>query len=154
MSDHEQCLNQLQLYLISFLVNFSYELGQIMTRYDFQETRWVNLSNVWTDSNLTQFRFWSTYHVHWGKYWPDRTSYGLDEWLLKNLIMVTSVLSTSLGSKTLNTSCLGLGDHNLRPGCRWRLLGHFTPTLGTLGLDAPALFRVPSPNDGNKLGSS
>ena len=48
----------------------------------------------------------------------------------------------------------GGGDHNLRPGCRRRLLGHFTPPLGTLGLDAPALFRVRSPNDGNTLGLS
>ena len=35
MSDSEQCLNRLELDLISLLVNFSYELGQIMTRYDF-----------------------------------------------------------------------------------------------------------------------
>ena len=34
MSDFEQCSNRLQLYLISILVNFSCELGQIMTRYD------------------------------------------------------------------------------------------------------------------------
>ena len=33
MSDFEQCLNQLQLDLISLLVSFSYELGQIVTRY-------------------------------------------------------------------------------------------------------------------------
>ena len=45
---------------------------------------------------------------------------------------------------------VGGGDHNLRPGCRRRLLGHFTPSLGTLRLDAPALFRVRSPNDGNQ----
>ena len=35
MSDSEQCSNRLQLDLISLLVNFSCELGQIMTRYDF-----------------------------------------------------------------------------------------------------------------------
>ena len=29
MSDSEQCLNQLELYLISLLVNLSYALGQI-----------------------------------------------------------------------------------------------------------------------------
>ena len=34
-------------------VNFSCELGQIMTRYDFLCARWVILSNVWTDLNLT-----------------------------------------------------------------------------------------------------
>ena len=35
MSDSEQCSNRLELDLISLLVNFSCELGQIMTRYDF-----------------------------------------------------------------------------------------------------------------------
>ena len=35
MSDSEQCSNRLQLDLIKLLVNFSCELGQIMTRYDF-----------------------------------------------------------------------------------------------------------------------
>ena len=35
MSDSEQCSDRLELYLISLLVNFSCELGQIMTRYDF-----------------------------------------------------------------------------------------------------------------------
>ena len=54
----------------------------------------------------------------------------------------------------LGSGGLGGGGHNLRPGCRRRLLGHFTPPLGTLRLDAPALFRVRSPNDGNTLGSS
>ena len=39
MSDFEQCSNQFQLDLISLLVNFSYELGQIMTRYDLLEAR-------------------------------------------------------------------------------------------------------------------
>ena len=40
MSDFEQCSNQFQLDLISHLVNFSYQVGQIMTRYDFLEPRW------------------------------------------------------------------------------------------------------------------
>ena len=35
------------------LVNFSYELGQIMTRYDFLWARWVILSNVRNNLNLT-----------------------------------------------------------------------------------------------------
>ena len=35
MSDSEQCSNRLELDLISLFVNFSCELGQIMTRYDF-----------------------------------------------------------------------------------------------------------------------
>ena len=60
-------------------------------------------------------------------------------------VMVYRRLSTSLGSKTFNTSSLGFGNHNLIPGCRRRLLGHFTPPLGTLRLDAPALFRVAVP---------
>ena len=58
-------------------INFSCELGQIMTRYDFLWARWVILSNVRTDLHLTSFYFWSTYHVHCD---PDVTSYGLDEW--------------------------------------------------------------------------
>ena len=39
--------------LISLLVNFSCELGPIMTRYDFLWARLVILSNVRTDLNLT-----------------------------------------------------------------------------------------------------
>ena len=36
MSDFEQCSNRFELYyLISLLVNFSCELGQIMARFDF-----------------------------------------------------------------------------------------------------------------------
>ena len=52
MSDSEQCSNQLKLDLISLLVNFSCELGKIMTRYDFLWARRVILSNVRTDSQL------------------------------------------------------------------------------------------------------
>ena len=37
MSDSEQYSNQLQLALMSLLVNVSCELGQIMTGYDFLE---------------------------------------------------------------------------------------------------------------------
>ena len=35
MSDSEQCSNRLEFDLISRLVNFSCELGQRLTRYDF-----------------------------------------------------------------------------------------------------------------------
>ena len=56
-----------QLDLIFILVNFSYELRQIMTRYAFLEVRWVILSNVRTDSNLTWFYFWSTFDMNWVK---------------------------------------------------------------------------------------
>ena len=52
MSDSEPCSNRLELDLISLLVNFSYELGQIMARFDFLWPRWVNLNNVQTDSQL------------------------------------------------------------------------------------------------------
>ena len=79
-TDSEQCSNRFQLDLIPLLVNFSYELGQIMTRYYFIWARWVILSNVRTDFNLTEFHFWSTLHVDWGKIWSDMTSYGLDDW--------------------------------------------------------------------------
>ena len=37
MIDSEQCSNRLKLYLISLLVNFACELGQIMTRYDSEQ---------------------------------------------------------------------------------------------------------------------
>ena len=37
MSDFEQYSNQFQLYIISILVNFSHELGQMLIRYDFLE---------------------------------------------------------------------------------------------------------------------
>ena len=48
------------------------------------------------------------------------------------------------------------GNHNLRPGCRRPPARTFhTPVhVGTLRLDAPALFQVRSPIDGNKLESS
>ena len=36
-SDFDQYLNQLQLNLSKYLFKLSYELGQIMTRYDFLE---------------------------------------------------------------------------------------------------------------------
>ena len=49
MSDSEECSNRLELDIISILVNFSCELGQIMTRYDFLWARWMILSNVRTD---------------------------------------------------------------------------------------------------------
>ena len=49
MSDSEQCSNRLDLYLISLLVNFSCELGQIMTRYDFLWARWVILHDSFCD---------------------------------------------------------------------------------------------------------
>ena len=52
MSDFEQCLNGFQLDMISILVNFWYELGKLMTRYD-MDAIFVILSNVWTDSQLT-----------------------------------------------------------------------------------------------------
>ena len=71
---------------------------------------------------------------------------------LKNYIMAYKRLSTSLGSKTLNTSSLGLGgNHHLRPSCRRPPARTFHTPVGTLRLDAPALVWVRSPNDGNKL---
>ena len=45
-------LNQLQLYLITLLVNFSYQVGTMMSRYDFLEARRVILRNFRTDYNL------------------------------------------------------------------------------------------------------
>ena len=65
MSDFEQCSNQFQLELISLLVNFSYELRQRKTKYDFLEARWMILSNVRPDSNLTWLH--SSFHIKWGQ---------------------------------------------------------------------------------------
>ena len=50
---------ELQLDLISLLVNFSYELGKMMTRYDFLDIRFVILTNVWNRLALDLFHFWS-----------------------------------------------------------------------------------------------
>ena len=59
--------NQLQIDLILILVNFSSELEQIMTRYNFLEARWVILrSYIRTDSNLTWYHFWLTFHMNIG----------------------------------------------------------------------------------------
>ena len=53
MNNSEQCSNRLELDLISLLVNYSYELGQIMARFDFLWPRWVIVSNhVQTDFQL------------------------------------------------------------------------------------------------------
>ena len=60
MIDSEPCSNWIQLDFISILDNFSCDFGQIMTRYDFQESRWVILSNVRTDYNFIWFHFWSS----------------------------------------------------------------------------------------------
>ena len=49
------------------MVNLLYELGQIMSRYDFLLAILVILSNVRTDSNLTWLHFWSTFHMHLGE---------------------------------------------------------------------------------------
>ena len=46
-------LNNVQLALISLLVNFSYELEKIISRYDFLWAKRVILTNDGTDSNLT-----------------------------------------------------------------------------------------------------
>ena len=54
MSDFEQCLNQLQLDLITLLVNFSYQVGTMMSRYDFLEARRVILRNVQLEITLYQ----------------------------------------------------------------------------------------------------
>ena len=43
----------------------SYEFVWIMSRYDFLGTMEVILSNIWIDFNLTQFQFWSTFHMKW-----------------------------------------------------------------------------------------
>ena len=42
-------------------VNFSHELAQLMTIYDFLSAKQMILRNVGTDFNLTQFIFWSSF---------------------------------------------------------------------------------------------
>ena len=70
----------------------------------------------------------------------------------------SSILSTSLGSKNSEQHLLlgSGGNQNLRPSCRRPPTRTFhpppPPPVGTLKRDAPALVRVRSPNDGNKLG--
>ena len=66
--------------------------------------------------------------------------------IIKKSYYGSSVLSTSLGSKTLNnTSSLGLeGTKILRPSCRRPPARTFHTPVGTLGLDAPALVWVRS----------
>ena len=71
-SDSEQCSNRLKLYPIS--INFSCELGQIMTRYDFLSVWWarrVILSNVQTNSKRPNFEFGSFFLVNWGQWLSD-----------------------------------------------------------------------------------
>ena len=83
MSDSEQCSNQLELDLISLLVNFSCELGPIMTLYDFLWARswdewfWAMFEQTWTWHNFT---FGQLFMWIGAKKWPTMTSYGLDEW--------------------------------------------------------------------------
>ena len=65
MSDFEQCLNQLQLDLILFLVSFSCELGQIMIRYDFLE---ASLNDFEQYSNWLQLDLLQLFgNVSWDK---------------------------------------------------------------------------------------
>ena len=87
MSDSEQCSNRLELYLISLLVNFSCELGQIMTRYDFLWARWVfwaMFEPTWTWPNFTFYVNWDKYRISpyisreiypRTKYYTDNSSY-------------------------------------------------------------------------------
>ena len=68
MRDSEQCSNRLERYLILLLVNFSCDLGQIVTRYDFLWVSMVQLRDSEQCSNqleLDLIHFWSTFHVNW-----------------------------------------------------------------------------------------
>ena len=67
MSDSEQCSNRFELDLISLLVNFSCELGQIMTRYDFLCAKMSDSEQFSNQLELDLVSFWSTFHVNWGK---------------------------------------------------------------------------------------
>ena len=117
----------------------------------------------------TQFDDFNKLHYYIPEIWKFRGNFGVIMfWFRRRRLGVDlgtiikksydggSVLSTSLGSKTLNnTSSLGLGgNQNLRPSCRRPPARTFHTPVGTLRLDAPALVWVRSPNDGNKLGWS
>ena len=70
----------MQFDLISILINFLWDLGNIMAKYDCLWSNRVILRNVWTDSNFT----W-TWHNHYvsyilGHYWPAMNSSGLVNW--------------------------------------------------------------------------
>ena len=82
MSDSEQFSNRFELDLISLLVNFSCELGQIMTihltSHGLDEWFRAMFEPTWTWPN---FMFGQLFHVDRGKLWPDMTSYRLYEWL-------------------------------------------------------------------------
>ena len=62
MSDFEQCLKRLQPYLMLFCVNLSYELGIIVTRYDFLEiicmtlTKWSNQLQLYL---ISIWKYWT-----------------------------------------------------------------------------------------------
>ena len=85
MSDSEQCSNRLQLDLILILVNFSYELWQVITYFHLYDHIWLPIgytsfseqcSNLF---NLTQFYFSSIFHVDLAQKWPHMTSYRLNK---------------------------------------------------------------------------
>ena len=120
MSDSELCLNRLEFDLISLLDNFSCELGQIMTIYDFPWARWVIPSNVWTDLNLTYFHVWSTLHVNRGKLWPDMTSYRLYEWLRAMFGPIWTLPNFTFGQLFM---WIGANNDQIRlPMARWVIL--------------------------------
>ena len=69
MSDSEQFSNRFELDLISLLVNFSCELGQIMTIYDFPWARWVIPSNIWTWPNFMFGQLFMWIGANYGQIW-------------------------------------------------------------------------------------
>ena len=63
-------LGTMEVILSNIWIHFSFgklltELAHIMTTYDFLSAKQAILSNVWTDFNLTQFHFWSTFLMNW-----------------------------------------------------------------------------------------
>ena len=93
MSDSEQCSNRLQLYLILILINSSCELGQIMTRYNFLKARWMILSNVQTDSNLTGFNFGQLFIWIWAN--NDQTNFIEARWVILSNVLTFGTFSLS-----------------------------------------------------------
>ena len=71
-----ECLVGCISWLVYVIIWICVNNGQM---YDFMGTMEVILSDIWKDFNLTQFHFWSTFHMNWHKWWPHMTFYWLSK---------------------------------------------------------------------------
>ena len=105
---------------------------------------------------ITNWSVWNYYrsHIHLYRGGPERMGPRPSPWVPLLKSSGSSIHSTSLGSKTLNTS-LGLGGTKIRDpvvGAPWP--GFFTSPLGAFRHDAPALSPESAIPIMAKLGSS